>query len=154
MKLNRQMRRGLNHARGTMYDVGKAAKHAGKAARGMSKAALAGAAGIALMIGNFGRSMRDKATDWDRFAARKKSSKSGEGVTMKKSTIIALLVALAAVAGVLGALYVYVLRREKELDEYEQLLFGEEFDDEGDFLPEEMDEPAPKAPAKAAKADA
>ncbi len=44
-----------------------------------------------------------------------------------------------AVAGVLGALYFYVLRREKELDEYEQLLFSEDFND--DVL-DPVDEPA------------
>ena len=54
---------------------------------------------------------------------------------MKKSTFVAILIALAAVAGILGALYVYVLRREKELDEYEQLLFSEDFT--GDAISEE-----------------
>ncbi|MDL2219378.1 phosphatase [Ruminococcaceae bacterium OttesenSCG-928-O06] len=49
---------------------------------------------------------------------------------MRKSTVVALFVALAAVAGVLGALYVYILRRERELDEYEQLLFSEDFNDD------------------------
>ena len=41
---------------------------------------------------------------------------------MKKSCLIAVVAVLAAVAGALGA----VRRREKELDEYERLLFGED----------------------------
>ena len=43
---------------------------------------------------------------------------------MKKSCLIAVIATLAAVAGALGA--VYLPRREKELDEYERLLFGED----------------------------
>ena len=38
---------------------------------------------------------------------------------MKKSCLIAVIATLAAVAG-------YLHRREKELDEYERLLFGED----------------------------
>ena len=38
-------------------------------------------------------------------------------------TIVAVL---AAVAGALGAVAIYLRRREKELDEYERLLFGED----------------------------
>ena len=45
---------------------------------------------------------------------------------MKKSCLIAVITALAAVAGALGAVAVYLRRREKELDEYERLLFGED----------------------------
>lgn len=48
---------------------------------------------------------------------------------MKKSCLIAViaaLAALAAVAGALAAVAVYLRRREKELDEYERLLFGED----------------------------
>ena len=91
--------------------------------------ALAGAAAAAVTAGGLANSFRDKASD---FGAGKISQKLNqqEVVTMKKSTLIALFVALAAVAGVLGALYVYVLRREKELDEYEQLLFSEDFNDD------------------------
>jgi hypothetical protein len=39
---------------------------------------------------------------------------------------------LAAVAGALAAVAVYLYRREKELDEYEDLLFGEDELDEED----------------------
>lgn len=42
---------------------------------------------------------------------------------MKKSCLIAVIAALAAVA---GAVAVYLRRREQELDEYERLLFGED----------------------------
>ena len=45
---------------------------------------------------------------------------------MKKSCLIAVIAVLAAVAGALGAVAVYLRRREKELDEYERLLFGED----------------------------
>lgn len=45
---------------------------------------------------------------------------------MKKSYLIAVITVLAAVAGALGAVAVYLHRREKELDEYERLLFGED----------------------------
>ena len=43
-------------------------------------------------------------------------------IVMKKSTFGAMVVGLAA-----GAIYLY--RREKELDEYEKLLFSDEFND-------------------------
>ena len=45
---------------------------------------------------------------------------------MKKSCLIAVIAALAAVAGALAAVAVYLHRREKELDEYERLLFSED----------------------------
>ena len=45
---------------------------------------------------------------------------------MKKSCLIAVVATLAAVAGALAAVAVYLRRREKELDEYERLLFGED----------------------------
>ena len=58
---------------------------------------------------------------------------------MKKSCLIAVIATLAAVAGALAAVgqddqqflavgqsLVYLHRREKELDEYERLLFGED----------------------------
>lgn len=57
---------------------------------------------------------------------------------MKKSYLIAIATALAAVAGALAAIALYLHRREKELDEYERLLFGED-----EAVP--ADEPAPAA---------
>jgi hypothetical protein len=64
-----------------------------------------------------------------RDAARKEST------SMKKNAFIAAIAALAAVAGALAAVYVYLRRREKELDEYEHLLFSEEFDDKKEAEP-------------------
>ena len=55
---------------------------------------------------------------------------------MKKSCLIAVIAVLAAVA-------VYLRRREKELDEYERLLFGED-----DAVT--TDEAAEEAPAEEA----
>ena len=55
---------------------------------------------------------------------------------MKKSTFGAALAFLAAVAGVLTAVALYLYRREKELDEY---------DDDDDMEPMEDDE-EPAAP--------
>ena len=52
---------------------------------------------------------------------------------MKKSCLVAVIAVLAAVAGALAAVALY--RREKELDEYERLLFGE--DDAETVEPEE-----------------
>ncbi|WP_294450470.1 phosphatase [uncultured Gemmiger sp.] len=49
---------------------------------------------------------------------------------MKKSTFGAALAFLAAAAGVLTAVALYLRRREQELDEYEKLLFSDEYDDE------------------------
>lgn len=45
---------------------------------------------------------------------------------MKKSCLVAVIAVLAAVAGALAAAALYLNRREKELDEYERLLFGED----------------------------
>ena len=73
-----------------------------------------------------------------RLAREKESAGS-----MKKSCLIAVIAALAAVAGALAAVAVYLRRREKELDEYERLLFGED-----EAVPvEDEDEDADTAPA-------
>ena len=48
---------------------------------------------------------------------------------MKKSTFGAVLAFLFAAAGALTAAALYLYHREKELDEYERLLFGEDYDD-------------------------
>lgn len=49
---------------------------------------------------------------------------------MKKSTLVAILAFIAAASGALVAAWMYIRRRERELDEYEQLLFSEDFNDE------------------------
>ena len=54
---------------------------------------------------------------------------------MKKSCLVAVIAVLAAVAGALAAVALYLNRREKELDEYERLRFGE--DDAETVEPEE-----------------
>ena len=61
---------------------------------------------------------------------------------MKKSCLIAVIAVLAAVAGALAAVAVYLHRREKELDEYERLLFGE---DKAEPAEAPADEPAEDA---------
>lgn len=65
---------------------------------------------------------------------------------MKQSTFVALVLMLAAAVGALTAAWLYVRRREKELDEYEQLLFSEDLDEE--------EAPAEEAAAPAAESDA
>ena len=120
--------------------IGSAFSTVRKTVGGAGKTALAGATAAAMTAGGVAHSLRDRAAQFgeNRFSDIKKQQ---EVVTMKKSTLVALLVALAAVAGVLGALYVYVLRREKELDEYEQLLFSEDFSDDipDDLMDDEKD---------------
>lgn len=65
---------------------------------------------------------------------------------MKKSTFGAVLVFLAAAVGVLTAVALYLYRREKELDEYEKLLFGDEYDDDDAEPLADDDEEEPAAP--------
>ncbi len=45
---------------------------------------------------------------------------------MKKTGFVAAIAALSAAAGALAVGALYLRRREKELDEYEDLLFGDE----------------------------
>ena len=68
---------------------------------------------------------------------------------MKKSCLIAVVAVLAAVAGALGAVAVYLRRREKELDEYERLLFSDDYEDD-DYDDEDSTtyENIPSAPAE------
>ncbi len=63
---------------------------------------------------------------------------------MKKSTYITIIAVLSAIAGALVAVAIYLNRREKDLEEYEQMLFGEEFNDE--FSEEATDELASLEP--------
>jgi hypothetical protein len=48
---------------------------------------------------------------------------------MKKTTFGAALAFLFAAAGALTAAALYLHHREKELDEYERLLFSDDYDD-------------------------
>ena len=66
---------------------------------------------------------------------------------MKKSTFGVALAFIAPAAGVLTAVAVYLRRREKELDEYERLLYSDnEFDDDEDE--DTIYEPIETEPAK------
>ncbi|WP_294541424.1 phosphatase [uncultured Gemmiger sp.] len=66
---------------------------------------------------------------------------------MKKSTFGVALAFIAAAAGVLTAVALYLRRREKELDEYERLLYSDnEFDDDEDE--DTIYEPIETEPAK------
>ena len=71
---------------------------------------------------------------------------------MKKSTFGAILAFLFAAAGALTAAALYLYHREKELDEYERLLFsddGDDYDDDDEYLPID-NEPTEAAEEKAA----
>ena len=67
---------------------------------------------------------------------------------MKKSCLIAVI-ATAAVAGALAAVAVYLRRREKELDEYERLLFGEDTAAPAEEEPAEAEDEAAEEAAPA-----
>ena len=74
-------------------------------------------------------------------AGRALRPKKEDVFTMKKSTLIAIVAFLSAVAGALAAAFVYLRRREAELDEYEQLLCSEDLShEEGDDVSEETDD--------------
>ncbi|WP_367925650.1 hypothetical protein [uncultured Ruthenibacterium sp.] len=76
-------------------------------------------------------------------AGRALRPKKEDVFTMKKSTLIAIVAFLSAVAGALAAAFVYLRRREAELDEYEQLLFSEDFShEEPDELADQTQESA------------
>lgn len=51
---------------------------------------------------------------------------------MKKSTFGAVLAFLAAAVGALTAVALYLRRREKELDEYERLLYSDDYSEDED----------------------
>lgn len=51
-------------------------------------------------------------------------------IIMKKSTLGIMAIGVAAAAGAVAAGAFYLYRREKELDEYEKLLFDDEFEEE------------------------
>lgn len=72
---------------------------------------------------------------------------------MKKSTFGAILAFLFAAAGALTTAALYLRRREKELDEYERLLYSDDgdydYDDDDEYLPID-NEPTEAAEEKAA----
>ena len=70
---------------------------------------------------------------------------------MKKSTFGAVLAFMFAAAGALTAAALYLYHREKELDEYERLLFSDDMDDieDEDTVYEHIeDDDTPAAPAE------
>ena len=76
---------------------------------------------------------------------------------MKKSTFGAVLAFMFAAAGALTAAALYLYHREKELDEYERLLFSDDMDDieDEDTIYEHIgDDDTPAAPAEDADPDA
>ncbi|WP_308000437.1 phosphatase [uncultured Gemmiger sp.] len=76
---------------------------------------------------------------------------------MKKSTFGAVLAFMFAAAGALTAAALYLYHREKELDEYERLLFSDDMDDieDEDTVYEHIeDDDTPAAPAEDANPDA
>lgn len=79
----------------------------------------------AMLVRQHGKSLQKKAGTLLHLQPKRKDT-----ITMKKSTFAAILVLFAAIAGALSAAYLYLRRREKELDEYEQLLFSEDFSHE------------------------
>lgn len=118
------------------------ARLAKKAVRAAGKAVAA--AGAVKKFSHFKRGVR-----------RRLHPKKEDVITMKKSTFAAIMVFLSAAVGALVAAYMYIQRREKELDEYEQLLFSEEFnqkvpeegEEEADIVPAPIVEPEPEQEA-------
>lgn len=63
-----------------------------------------------------------------------------EELEMKKSTFAAILAFLAMAVGALTAYALYLRKREKELNEYEQLLFDGDWEDEAEEAASEKEE--------------
>ena len=75
------------------------------------------------------------STQKSRQPARRRKTKQ-EDLVMKKSTLMAIIAGLSAIAGALGAMFPDRRRREPELDENQHLLFSEDF---GQHVPSEED---------------
>ena len=75
---------------------------------------------------------------------------------MKKSTFGAVLAFMFAAAGALTAAALYLYHREKELDEYERLLFSDDMDDmeDEDTIYEHIEDDDAPAPAEDSDPDA
>ena len=73
---------------------------------------------------------------------------------MKKSTFGAILAFLFAAAGALTAAALYLRRREKELDDYESLLYSDDTDYDMDDEDDTTYEPIPDQPEEAAETPA
>lgn len=94
----------------------------------------------------YSKATRFKSKIKHRFGRKKECAEP-----MKKSYLIAIIAVLAAVAGALVAVAIYLRRREKELDEYERLLFGEDEETEASEDAAPAEEAAPAAEAAPAE---
>lgn len=92
--------------------------------RALLSHAVNGAIDALQIISSINRAINGKPKKQNRAHAKRKE------IVMKKSTLIAWVAFFSAIAGALAAAYYYIQRREKELEEYEQLLFSEDFNDE------------------------
>ena len=88
---------------------------------------------------------------WEKRARKRLHPIKEDEITMKKSTFAAILAFIAAATGALVAAALYIRRREKELDEYEQLLFSEDFNDSIEEEEEQEEDDEPEAPAESAE---
>lgn len=88
---------------------------------------------------------------WEKRAHKRLHPIKEDEITMKKSTFAAILAFIAAATGALVAAALYIRRREKELDEYEQLLFSEDFNDSIEEDEDQEEDEEPEAPAESAE---
>ncbi|MBQ5782628.1 MAG: hypothetical protein IIV99_04490 [Oscillospiraceae bacterium] len=85
-------------------------------------------------LGQVKNALQDKtAPDENDFEKIKDTEK--ENKIMKKSTLLALVAFLAAVAGALFVVAHYLKKKEADLEEYEDMLFNEDY--LSDYLPKE-----------------
>lgn len=84
-----------------------------------------------------------QVTRWKRSLKHCFDRKKESAKPMRKPYLIAVVAMLAAVAGALAAVAVYLRRREQELDEYERLLFGEDDALEAEPAEDAAEETAP-----------
>lgn len=84
-----------------------------------------------------------QVTRWKRSLKHCLDRKKESAKPMRKPYLIAVVAMLAAVAGALAAVAVYLRRREQELDEYERLLFGEDDALEAEPAEDAAEEAAP-----------
>lgn len=109
-----------------------------KSLSGVGKLLIAGAGGAFFVLSRIAKTMKTEISSVPQHFKNKNDAilekmEEKENEKMKKNTLLAFFAVLVAIGGALGALYVYIRRREKELYEYEQLLFSEEFNNNDDF---------------------
>lgn len=89
-----------------------------------------------------------RITRWKQTLKHCFNRKKESAEPMRKPYLIAVVAMLAAVAGALAAVAVYLRRREQELDEYERLLFGEDDAVEAEPAAEDAAEEAAATPVQ------